>query len=357
MARFHSLTVKDIQEETRDCISVAFDLPEELRSEFQFIQGQYLTLRSWIDGEEVRRSYSLCSSPLDEELRVAIKHIPGGKFSTFAHTVLKEGDVMDVMSPMGNFYTSLAADQEKSYVAFAAGSGITPIMSIMKTVLRTEANSQFTLCYGNRSVSSIIFREEIEGLKNQYLDRLQIHHFLTREELDVPLFNGRFSEEKLARIFATLLDPVSVDEYFLCGPEEMIRTIEKALLGAGVDAKRIHKELFVASTPQTKAQTVVSERSDMTCEVIVKDGGKQFRFDWESASENLLDAALEYGADLPYACKGGVCCTCKAKLVEGKVEMEVNYALEEEEVEAGYILTCQARPLTDKVIVDYDLAL
>ena len=357
MAHFHPLRIDEIRQETADCISVSFELPDELADTFVFRQGQHLTLRAWINGKEIRRSYSLCSCPLDGGLRVAIKRIPDGIFSSYAHEELGVGDVVEVMPPMGRFTTDLDPAQSKHYVAFAAGSGITPIMSIMQTVLRTEPDSRFSLFYGNRYVSSIIFREEIEGLKNQYMDRLLVYHFLTREQLDAPLFNGRFSPEKIQEIFAKLLAVHQVDEFFLCGPEEMIRTIEQQLLQKKVDRKIIHKELFVASTPKKSQKRRQTTTNTNSCEVVVKDGGKQFQFHWKEESENLLDAALVYGADLPYACKGGVCCTCKAKLLEGEVEMAVNYALEAEEVDAGYILTCQSRPLTDKVVVDYDQAI
>lgn len=358
MSRFHALSIKRINQETEDCISVSFGVPKELIPTFFFTQGQYLTLRAEIEGEEVRRSYSLCSSPLDGELQVAIKRIPDGKFSSYAHEVLQEGDILDVMPPMGNFFTKLSSEQSKHYVAFAAGSGITPILSIMKTVLRTEPESRFSLFFGNKHVRSIIFREEIEGLKNKYLNRLQVHHFLTREQLDVPLFNGRFSEEKLKTILNTLLSVDSVDEWFLCGPEEMILNVSGILQEKGVSNSHIHKELFVASTPKISKLAKKERPAVDSCDVVIRDGGKQFQFDWNAAqTDNLLDAALGYGADLPYACKGGVCCTCKAKLIEGEVEMEVNYALEPEEVEAGYILTCQARPLSDKVLVDFDQAI
>ncbi|MGK0387463.1 MAG: ring-1,2-phenylacetyl-CoA epoxidase subunit PaaE [Maribacter sp.] len=357
--RFHSLKVKELVKETSDCTSIAFELTDELQDTFQYKQGQYLTLRRDINGEDVRRSYSLCSSPLDGEMRVAVKKIEEGKFSTFANDVLKEGDTLDVMPPMGNFYTDLSPNQAKSYVAFAAGSGITPMMSIIKTTLQTEPNSEFTLLYGNRNVHSIIFKEEIEGLKNQYLNRFQVYHFLTREMQDIPLFNGRFDEEKINTIFNGLIDTETIDEYFLCGPEEMILATKKILESKKVDSKKIHFELF--TSPDAKKGVVkkkVSKKRDGKVSLItIKDSGTRYQFELSQGTNNILDAAMLNGADLPFACKGGVCCTCKAKLIEGKVEMDVNYALEPEEVEQGYILTCQSHPLTETVVIDFDEAM
>lgn len=357
--RFHSLKVKELVKETSDCTSIAFELADELQDTFQYKQGQYLTLRTDINGEDVRRSYSLCSSPLDGEMRVAVKKIEEGKFSTFANDVLKEGDTLDVMPPMGNFYTDLSPNQAKSYVAFAAGSGITPMMSIIKTTLQTEPDSQFTLLYCNKNVHSIIFKEEIEGLKNQYLNRFQVYHFLTREMQDIPLFNGRFDEEKINHILGGLVKTSTVDDYFLCGPEEMIMNIKKALEARKVDSKKIHFELFTSpDAKKGKAKKKVKKKRDGKVSLVtIKDSGSSYQFELSQGTNNILDAALLNGADLPFACKGGVCCTCKAKVTEGKVEMDVNYALEPEEVEQGFILTCQAHPLTPTVVVDFDEAM
>jgi ring-1,2-phenylacetyl-CoA epoxidase subunit PaaE len=357
--RFHSLKVKELVKETSDCTSIAFELTDELQDTFQYKQGQYLTLRTDINGEDVRRSYSLCSSPLDGEMRVAVKKIDEGKFSTFANDILKEGDTLDVMPPMGNFYTDLSPNQAKSYVAFAAGSGITPMMSIIKTTLQTEPDSQFTLLYCNKNVHSIIFKEEIEGLKNQYLNRFQVYHFLTREMQDISLFNGRFNDEKINHILGGLVKTSTVDEYFLCGPEDMIMIIKKALEERKVDSKKIHFELFTSpDAKKGKAKKKVAKKRDGKVSLVtVKDSGSSYQFELSQGTNNILDAALLNGADLPFACKGGVCCTCKAKIIEGKVEMDVNYALEPEEVEQGYILTCQSHPLTETVVIDFDEAM
>ena len=358
MARFYPLKVSSLERETEDCTVISFDLPEDLQNTFAFKQGQHLTLRKYLNGEDVRRTYSLCISPSENKLAVAVKKIPTGLFSSFVNEELKAGDILDVMPPMGSFFTELHSDQQKSYVAFAAGSGITPIISIMKAVLESEPKSRFTLFYVNQRVSSIIFKEEIEGLKNKYLNRLQIYHFLTREQLDVPLFYGRIDIDKLNAICNKLINPLTVDEYFLCGPQEMVETIRNGLVEKGVAKNHIHSELFFTLNGQKKAiaKDYAKELNGSLCAVTIRDGGKQFAFSFDG-NDNILDAALKQGADLPFACKGGVCCTCKAKLLEGKVEMEVNYALEPEEVEAGYILTCQAHPLSQKVVVDYDQAI
>ena len=357
--RFHSLKVKNLIKETSDCTSVAFELPDELSSIFQYKQGQYLTLRTMINGEDVRRSYSLCSSPLEQEMRVAVKKIEDGKFSTFANDILKEGDILEVMPPMGNFYTDLSPKQAKSYVAFAAGSGITPMMSIIKATLKTEPDSTFILLYGNRNVHSIIFKEEIEGLKNQFLNRFQVYHFLTREKRDIPLFNGRFDKEKIEEILGGIVKTEDVDDFFLCGPEDMIMNIKAALESRKVDAKKIHFELFTSPDAKkgAKKKKVAKKRDGKVSLITIKDSGTSYQFELSQGTNNILDAALLNGADLPFACKGGVCCTCKAKVTKGKVEMDVNYALEPEEVEQGYILTCQAHPLTEEVVVDFDQAM
>lgn len=354
---FHTLTIADVNEETHDCCSIAFDVPVDLKQQYQFIQGQYLTLKADINGEDVRRSYSICSSPNAEELRVAIKQVPNGKFSTYANQQLKKGDQLEVMTPTGKFYTELYADNEKHYLGVAAGSGITPILSILKAVLEIEPNSRFTLLYGNKNTSSIIFKEEIESLKNVYMSRLTVHYFLSREILDAPLMNGRIDRDKCQEIFTRLLDVSDIDECFSCGPESMIFAVRDSLLEQGFDQKKIHFELFTSplgKLGQERQRKNKEEDKGKVTDVTIRLDGKAFQFDLPFDSDNLLDAALKQGADLPFACKGGVCCTCRAKLVEGKVEMAINYALEPDEVEAGFILTCQSFPTTEKVIVDFD---
>lgn len=358
---FHPLRIKEIRKETPECVSVLFEIPEELKNGFQFKQGQSLTMRTTIRNEEVRRTYSICSSPFDNEVRVAIKKVDGGLFSTFANEGLKPGDTLEVMEPVGKFYTDLDPAQKKNYLAFAAGSGITPVLSLIKTTLATEVSSTFTLVYGNRSRSSIIFFEELEGLKNKYLQRFNLINILSREKTDAPINSGRINMDKLMEL-SKLIDYESMDETFICGPEEMIFSIKAFLEQKGVDKKKIHFELFTTpgekkSDPERyrdrrqKTETTTGNKSRIS----VKLDGRSFDFDLGFDDEPILDAALKQGADLPYACKGGVCCTCKARLVEGEVEMEVHWGLEEEEIQQGYILTCQSHPKTEKVVVDFDV--
>ena len=357
MIHFHSLRVKKVQKETEDCVSITFDVPEDLKSLYTYKQGQSLTVRTYLNGEEVRRTYSICSSPYDNTLRVAVKKVEGGAFSTWANEHLKSGDTLDIMPPVGKFYTDLDPAHKKNYVAFAAGSGITPVLSIIKTTLLTEPQSTFTLVYGNRTKNSIIFKEELEALKDKFLSRFRIYHILSREKTDADINYGRINAEKCAALFGKLIDLKRSDEFFLCGPEEMIFSVRDYLQAQGVPKDHIHFELF--TIPGTKKSTVdtpqtVVEDAGPKAKVSVKLDGILFDFDLGYESQSILDAALKQGADLPYACKGGVCCTCKAKLVEGEVEMEVNWGLEQDEIERGYILTCQSHPKTDKVVVDFD---
>ncbi|MCB9273841.1 MAG: phenylacetate-CoA oxygenase/reductase subunit PaaK [Lewinellaceae bacterium] len=357
MPKFHKLAVKEIRRETAECITLAFEVPEGLEEEYRFIQGQHLTIKAEVGGNEVRRSYSICAGPGEGSLRVAVKKVSGGSFSTFANEQLQVGDTLDVMTPMGRFYTDLSPANEKQYVAFAAGSGITPILSIMKAVLGEEARSTFTLFYGNRRVDSIIFREEIEGLKNTYMGRLGVHHILSGEKLGSPLFTGRIDAEKCRVICDKLIDPLEVDEFFLCGPQEMAESIRQVLLEKGVDARRIHFELFTTSRILAKQQEEKPpvKGPEVESRIAIKLDDNTFEFPLSSNGDTILEAALRAGASLPFACKGGVCCTCRAKLLEGEVSMDVNYALEPDEVAEGYILACQSHPKTDKVSLDFDV--
>lgn len=355
---FYPLRIKKINKETDQCVSVEFDIPESLSNSFQFKQGQSLTMRTHLSGEEVRRTYSLCSSPLDKKWKVAIKKVDGGLFSSFANENLKEGDELDVMEPVGKFYTELNPTNKKNYLAFAAGSGITPVISIIKTTLRTEPNSTFTLVYGNRSRSSIIFFEELEGLKNKFIDRFSFINILSRERTEIPINFGRIDIGKLTEL-EKLIGYKNMDEIFLCGPEEMIFCVKNFLEQKDISEKKIHFELFTTSGQQKKSG-VRSQESGVTegpsSKITVKVDGRSFDFDLSFNNDTtILDAALKQGADLPFACKGGMCCTCKAKLLEGEVEMDVHWGLEHEEVEQGYILTCQSHPKTEKVVVDFDI--
>jgi ring-1,2-phenylacetyl-CoA epoxidase subunit PaaE len=354
---FHPLKVKEVKKETDDCVLVTFEIPAALQSDFIFKQGQSLSMRTNINQEEVRRTYSICSSPLDNEWKVAIKKVEGGLFSSFANSALKKGDVLEVMQPVGKFYVELNPANKKNYLGFAAGSGITPLLSIIKTTLRTEPNSSFTLVYGNKSRSSIIFFEELEGLKNKYLQRFTFINILSRERTDAAINFGRINTEKLNEL-EKLLDYTSFDDAFICGPSAMIFLVKDYLEAKGIDKKKIHFELF--TTPGQKLTTgnrqPTSDNSGPKSKITVKLDGRSFDFDLSLTSDTtILDAALKQGADLPFACKGGVCCTCKAKLLEGKVSMDVHWGLEDEEIEQGYILACQSHPKTEKVVVDFDV--
>ena len=354
---FHELKIKKIKKETQDCVSLSFEVPQELSEKFQFKQGQNITVRTTIDGEEVRRSYSICSAPYENELRVAVKKVETGKFSSWSNEKLKPGDVLEVMPPTGRFYTELNPSHQKKYIAFAAGSGITPVISLIKTTLKTELQSNFTLVYSNRSRSSIIFFEELEGLKNKYIDRLHIIYLLSREQTDTPVNFGRINEAKLNEL-NKLIKLNKYDEYFVCGPEEMIFTVNDFLEARGVDKKQIHFELFhPRGIKIEKANMQLTEKSDEgpKSKITVKLDGRAFDFDLSFNSDSILDAALKQGADLPFACKGGVCSTCKARIISGEVKMDSNYALEPDELAKGFILTCQSHPVTDKVIIDYDV--
>ena len=358
MIHFHSLQVKKIHRETEDCVSISFHVPEELKDVFQFNQGQNLTIRKKINGEELRRNYSICTSPIDKELKVAVKKVDGGLFSTFANDELKEGDFLDVMPPTGEFYTELHPSQQKTYVAFAAGSGITPVLSIIKTTLLTEPKSNFTLVYGNRNKASIIFREELEALKDKFIDRFRIYHILSREKMDTPINEGRIDAEKCELLFTKLINIKTTDEFFLCGPEQMIFCIKELLEINGVSKEHIHFELFTVPGERQQAiankQLPIEKNEGPKASVSVKLDGITFDFDLAFDGQTILNAALDLGADLPYACKGGVSTTCKAKLQEGKVHMDANWGLEQEEVDKGFILTCQSHPLTEKLVVDFD---
>lgn len=355
MTKFYPLTVRDIHRETPDTVSVAFEVPEHLRDTFRFVQGQHLTLRTTIGGEEVRRAYSICTGTGDDDLRVAIKKVEGGLFGTFANERLQVGDTLESMAPMGHFYTELNPEHRNLYVAFAAGSGITPVMSILKTTLTVEPHSRFILFYGNRSFDHIIFREQLEELKNRFPDRLAVHHVLSRESLGSDLFQGRLDSEKCRAYARLLFRAADVDACFLCGPEEMIFSVKEALENLGADPKKIHFELFTTSTATKKeAAAKVARQDAFDASITVIQDGAQFDFVLPSDGSTLLDAAMRAGADLPFSCKGGVCSTCRAKILEGEVEMEVNYGLEPDEVAAGYVLTCQSHPKTKRVVVSFD---
>ena len=353
MAHFQKLKIEEVKRETDEAVSISFHLPDALKEDFTFIQGQYLTLKALIDGEEVRRSYSICSSPFDEELRVAVKQIPSGKFSTYANTQLKVGDELEVMSPLGNFYTEIDASQQKSYAAFAAGSGITPILSIIKATLTKETNSEFHLFYGNKTTDSVIFREELVVLEAAYSGRLHIHHILSRDAEVEEKFRGRLSAEKLKGYHQDLMDVSKLDEVFLCGPEAMIFELKETLEALGLPESSIHFELFT-SAQSNKVDDATQTDGAVNSQVEVIVYGESFHFELSEDGDSILDAAMAADADAPFACKGGVCCACKAKVLEGSVKMDANFALDQSEVDEGYILTCQSHPTSKKLVIDFD---
>jgi ring-1,2-phenylacetyl-CoA epoxidase subunit PaaE len=356
MSRFHSLKIKNIRRETPDCVSVAFEVPAELREAFRYVPGQYLTLRREHEGEELRRSYSICSSPLDEEWRVAIKKVPEGRFSTLAVEGLRVGDTLDVMPPQGRFSPTLHPAQTKRYALFAAGSGITPMLSIAKTALLTEPGSHVYLVYGNRGRNSIIFKEQIEALKNKYLNRLSVYHILSREQGDSDLFFGRVDYDKTAQLLRTLIPAGQLDECFICGPEEMILSVKQALGDAGVASEKIHFELFTSTKGAAERRAPVRPlgEDDQKSRVTMRLDGRAYLLDMSYYGDTVLDAALAAGVDAPYSCKNGMCSTCRARVTHGTAAMDVNYSLDEHEVAAGYVLTCQARPTAAEVTVDFD---
>jgi len=357
MAVFHHIAIKDIYKETDDCSVLTFDIPEDLQTEFKFRQGQHLTLKATINGEDVRRSYSLCSSPQEGEWKVAVKQILGGLFSTYANETLKKGDVIEVMPPSGAFGVEVSPESAKNYLFFAAGSGITPVLSMIKSHLGAENQSTCKLFYVNRTAKSIIFKEELEQLRNAYFGRLEIYYFLTKEQRDIELLNGRFDDAKMSVLTKTFIDIPDTSEVFLCGPEEMVHYVSNYLVEAGLPKELIHFELFVTGlTEEDKArQERLAKQNVEGVELTIVDGGKEFQFTMTKDYDNILDAALGAGADLPFACKGGVCSTCKCQVIEGSVEMKINYALEEKEVAQNFVLTCQAVPTSDQVKVDFDV--
>jgi len=357
MTKFYPVTVSDIRRETRDAIVLTLDVPEEHKDAFRFSQGQYLTLRANIDGDEVRRSYSICAATTDAQLRIGIKKVAGGLFSNWASEKLAPGQVIEAMPPMGNFFVPLEATLKRHFVGFAAGSGITPLLSIVKTTLKAEPHSTFTLFYGNRASSSIMFREELEDLKNEHLDRFSLIHVLSREQQDIDLFNGRLNKEKCDQLLDHWIDVSTIDTAFICGPQDMMLGVAQSLEEHGLDKRQIKFELFATSTPsrrQRRTEEAKAEDRKNLCEATVIIDGRARTFSFEKGTASVLDAATGEGLELPYACKGGVCSTCRAMLVEGEVDMDANFALEDYEVARGYILTCQSYPVTDKILVDFD---
>ena len=353
-AVFHPLAVASIETLTDDSVAITFEVPEDLRDDYAFSHGQHLTVRTELAGDDVRRNYSICSPASSGVLRVAVKRLPGGAFSEHALDVLRVGDVLDVMTPTGRFFTELDPAHRKHYVCVAAGSGITPILSIVAIALEAEPLSSVTLVYANRTHKSVMFLEEVEDLKDSHPDRFQLLHVLSREPQEVELFSGRLDAARMSRILDGLLPPDTVDEWFLCGPFEMVSDLRKLLVKEGVPKRQIHAEVFhVESAPPVRRAPVETLEGEGAKVTITLDG-RRSTFTLPTDGPAVLDAALRVRADAPFACKGGVCGTCRAKVVEGTVEMDTNWALEPDEVEKGYVLTCQSHPTSDTVVLDYD---
>jgi len=353
-AVFHPLAVRSVEPVTDDSVAITFDVPGDLREDYAFAHGQHLTIRTELAGDDVRRNYSICSPAGSGVLRVAVKRLLGGAFSEHAIDVLRPGDVLDVMTPSGRFTTDLDPTHRKHYVCVAAGSGITPILSILATTLAVEPQSSVTLVYANRTHTSVMFLEELEDLKDTHPERFQLIHVLSREPQEVELFSGRLDADRMSRILEALLPPDTVDEWFLCGPFEMVSDLRKLLVAEGVAKRSIHAEIFhVESAPPLRRPRDEAEPGEGAQVTITLDG-RRSTFTLPPDGPAVLDAALRVRADAPFACKGGVCGTCRAKVLEGSVAMDTNWALEPDEVDKGYVLTCQSHPTSDTVVLDYD---
>lgn len=352
MSQFHKIQISDIKKETTDTVSIAFKLPGNLKNEFQFQSGQYVTVRATIKGEDIRRSYSICSAPYENEIRIGVKKIENGKMSSFLTQKLHINDELEVMPPSGNF---VVTNLKSNIVGFAAGSGITPLLSIIKSVLKS--GGKFTLFYGNKTASCTIFKEELDKLVVDYPNQLTLHYIYSKEKTSKTLYHGRINEEKVTEFIKENLELLKADGFYLCGPEEMINAVNNTLKYVGVAEEKIHFELF---TTPVKANNLEANTPDETgfkgvSQVTVIMDGEEFEFELKNDGEAILDAAMNQGVDAPFSCKGAVCCTCKAQVIEGKATMEMNYALSDQEVADGFILTCQAHPASEKLVVDYDV--
>lgn len=356
MTDFIPLKVAQIRAETPDSISILFDCPPDQAERFAFKPGQHLTVRREIGGEEVRRNYSLCTAPHEKALRVAIKRVNGGLFSNWVADNLAAGDVIEVMPPLGSFTVDLDPANAKHYVGIAGGSGITPVLSLLKSVLATEPQSDFTLLYGNRDSNSVMFLEELAALKDRYLDRLRVFHFLSDEDEDLELFNGMLNREKTQEALESLIDVSAVSDFFICGPGPMMDAAEGALADLGVAKTSVHVERFTAGRPSAADEAHLREVSQKAAGATIKLrlDGRTRNITFDADAGNILDSARKAGLPAPYACKAGVCATCRAKVVAGKVEMNARYGLTDEEVAAGYILTCQSIPVGEGLELDYD---
>ncbi|UNK30003.1 phenylacetate-CoA oxygenase/reductase subunit PaaK [Serratia plymuthica] len=352
MTLFHRLNVAAIERETPDAVAITLRVPDELKSHYRYTPGQHLTLKAWVNGEELRRCYSICSAPQEGLLQIGVKAIHQGRFSSFVNQMLQVGDALEVMVPQGRFGYQPQAENCGNYLAIAAGSGITPMLSIIKATLQLEANSRFTLIYGNRSSRSVMFKEALCDLKNRYPQRFQPLYLFSQESLDSPLLRGRIDRERLTAIGSALLDYRDYDHAFICGPEAMMDDAQTVLEQAGVPAAHIHSERFNTSGIAARP---LNDGSRNATQVEILLDGRRLNIEVGAQDDSILDAALRQGADLPYACKGGVCATCKCRLKAGQVEMAVNYSLEPDQLAAGYVLSCQSWPRGDGVVLDFDV--
>ncbi len=359
--RFHLLTVVDVERLTDDAVAVTFAVPDDLRDEYAFAAGQHLTLRADLGGEDVRQSYSICQPPSSRggpgRVRVASARVEGGRMSTWLNTVVRPGDEVEVMTPMGSFTCPTEPNRARHHVAVAAGSGITPVLSLVATALEEEPASRVTLLFGNRRTSSVMFLEELEDLKNRYPSRFQLVNVLSQEPQDVELFHGRLDPDRLARILDVLVPVATVDEWYLCGPMGMVTGAEELLRSRGVDAAHVHHEIFHVADPSgapPRPRPVVDAGAPPVAVVTVRLDGRTTEIPMPSADESILDATLRLRPDAPFSCTNGVCGTCRAHLVEGEVRMDRNFALEPDEVLRGVVLACQAHPVTPAVTLDYD---
>ncbi|MDH3306805.1 MAG: phenylacetate-CoA oxygenase/reductase subunit PaaK [Acidimicrobiia bacterium] len=351
---FHTLTVSDVEKLTDDSVAVTLEVPDDLTEVFAYEAGQHITLRTVIDGHDVRRSYSICSGARSGELRVGVRRLDGGVFSTWATTALHPGMTLDAMEPVGEFILP-AATGPRHVAAIAAGSGITPILSILGTVLAGEPDSRCTLVFGNRTASSIMFLEELEGLKDRYTDRFHMVHILSREPNANPMFSGRIDRGKLNGLFDSLIDPLAVDEWYLCGPYDVLLTAQTVLSDRGVRPDRVHDELFFAGPLDASSLPPEPASPGGFATVTFTLDGRASVVKVDPAGPSILDHALGVRGELPFSCKGGACATCKARLIQGHIRMDKNWALVPQEIEAGLILTCQSHPTTDTVVLDYDV--
>jgi ring-1,2-phenylacetyl-CoA epoxidase subunit PaaE len=354
MRKFHSLTVSDKRNETRDSVRLTLQVPDRIRDEFDFLPGQHLPIQIEVDGKPVRRTYSICSAPGNGTLQLGIRIQPGGIFSEFVADNLQAGDVLQVMPPFGQFHATIDPASEKTYLAFASGSGITPIISIIKSTLAQEPGSRFLLFYGNRRQNTTMFIDDLYALKNSFPERLQLYFLFTREEQEYPIFSGRLDAGKVAELYEAFCQGLTPDEAFICGPDTMIETVRAALEGLGMDSEVIHVERYGAPRKKTGVQATEAPADEHDRKVIVIMDGHKKTFEMSSGGSSIVDSAAAQGIELPYSCKAGVCATCRTHVRDGEVRMDTNYGLEPWEVEEGYVLACQSHPVTDTVTLDYD---